>query len=165
MESVFLGIDPGMTGAIALIHGTAGLAVYDFGGGGRDLDVLQKLSMNLHLYDVRCYIERVSSRPGQGVVSVFKFGTNFGQWIGRLEALKIPYDFVTPQKWQKEVFGATPKIYKTVKGKKKIDTKAMSKAVVMQLFPDAHQYLIRKKDHNRADAILIAEYCRRFFTK
>ena len=89
--------------------------------------------------------------PQQGVVSMFKFGTNYGIWQGRLEALGIPFLFVTPQKWQREVFDSA------VKG----DRKAMSLSLARRIFPDMLEHLKRKKDDGRADALLIAEWARR----
>jgi crossover junction endodeoxyribonuclease RuvC len=89
--------------------------------------------------------------PKQGVSSSFKFGMSFGKALGILETLQVPYDLVTPHKWQKEVFDSASKQ----------DTKAMALDRARRLFPELTGSLRRKKDHNRADALLIAEYCRR----
>ncbi len=144
MSKVFIGIDPGQTGAIAFI--IAGEArVFDFDDGEALLS-LKKLWLNED--PVKAVIEKVSSMPGQGVSSTFKFGTNFGTWIGRLEALDIPFDFVTPQKWKKVMFDSMPKG----------DVKEMSRSRALRLFPQMAEYLKRKKDHGRAEALLLAQY-------
>jgi crossover junction endodeoxyribonuclease RuvC len=141
---VYIGIDPGQTGAIAfIIAGTA--RVYDFDDGDA-LSFLKKLWLADE--PTKAVIEKVGSMPGQGVSSTFKFGTNFGTWIGRLEALEIPFDFVTPQKWKKAMFDSMPKG----------DTKEMSRNRALRLFPHMAESLKRKKDHNRAEALLLAQY-------
>jgi len=89
------------------------------------------------------YIEQVHSFPGQGVSSTFKFGQNFGLWIGFLTALKIPFQFVQPLKWQ------------TAMSCKTGGDKNISKARAQELFPHL------KITHANADALLIAEYGRR----
>ncbi len=149
-DKVYIGIDPGQTGAMALIWpGDAVMIIdYDDPCGVGELRSL----WDSHEYEVVACIEKVHSMPKQGVVSSFKFGTNFGIWQGRLEILQIPYDFVTPQKWQKEMFDSMTKT----------DRKTMSLDRARRLFPEtAPKYLPLKKHHNRAEALLIAEYCRR----
>lgn len=143
---IYIGIDPGQTGAMAAIS-PEGAIVFDF-------DNSEALAfLRLNRAEVRLSaVEKVSAMPKQGVSSTFKFGTNYGIWQGRLEACGIPYILVTPQKWQKAVFDS---------GTRGKDRKAMSIAMARRLFPDLSQDLRRKKDHGRADALLIAEYCRR----
>jgi hypothetical protein len=157
MIDLYIGIDPGEKGAIAGLFGD-GLDgfVYDFESGL----ALQELKGLDALLSVCAMLERVHAFPKQGVSSVFKFGTNFGVWIGRLEALDIPYHFVAPAKWQKALFSTEPKVYKKVKGEKKIDTKKMSLNVARRLFPNFSDKLTRVKDNGRADALLIAYYFR-----
>lgn len=155
---IYIGIDPGQTGAMAVIvtdiaGSPAGFnypktVVFDYDDGNA-LSFLQEWTSPNRIW--QACLEKVHSMPKQGVSSSFKFGTNFGIWIGRLEALGIPYDFVTPQKWQKVMFDSM------TKG----DRKAMSLDRARRLFPDMSDVLKRKKDHNRAEALLIAEYCRR----
>ena len=143
---IYIGIDPGASGAIAFI-GTNEINVFDFEEG----DALGFLKYIRQGYTCKAVIEKVSSMPGQGVSSTFKFGTNFGQWIGRLEALGIPFDFVTPQKWKKAMFDSMPKG----------DMKEMSRDRAQRLFPEMAGALKRKKDHNRAEALLLAAYCKK----
>lgn len=143
---IFIGIDPGQTGAIAIIYAPGDMAVYDFDDG----DVLSELA-TISQSPCKAVLEKVSARPGEGVSSSFKFGTNFGTWIGRLEVLKIPFDFVTPQKWKKAMFDSMPKG----------NVKEMSRDRAKRIFPKMTEFLKRKKDHNRAEALLLAEYARR----
>ena len=89
-------------------------------------------------------IEKVHSMPGQGVASTFKFGMNYGQWIGILTALQIPYEMITPQKWMKH-YGSMPKD----KNERKYYIKAMAKA----LYPKSGRITLAT-----SDAILIAHY-------
>lgn len=157
---MYIGIDPGATGAMCVIIDNVPM-IFDFGNSA-GLKFLRRVSENHGLYGpVSALIERVHAMPHQGVSSMFKFGANFGQWIGRLEALLVPYDFVTPKSWQKKMFGAAPKLYHTKGGRKALDNKAMSLSTARRLFPQCQALLSRKKDHNRADALLIAEYNRR----
>lgn len=143
---IYIGIDPGQTGAMAII-GDGLEEIYDFDDG----DSMTNLRL-VSADQVKAVIEKVAAMPKQGVSSTFKFGTNFGIWIGRLEALGIPFDYVTPQKWKKEMFDSMPRSG---------DQKAMSLDRARRLFPEMRDQLKRKKDHNRADALLLAEYCRR----
>ena len=189
MNQVFLGIDPGESGALAAIENTLGsLTAYTW-----DFDDPAGLE---YLIDLRCralnphaVLEKVSAMPKQGVSSTFKFGTNYGRWMGRLEIMKIPFDLVTPRTWQKKIFDSAPVVWKWVGGtansqkgipkeardihrvpkgagsvwkfrRKTPDTKAMSLERSRRLFPQLGAMLKRKKDNGRADALLIAEFCR-----
>lgn len=98
---------------------------------------------------LKAFIENVHSMPGQGVCSVFSFGDNCGFIRGVLTALKIPYEKVTPQKWQ-QALSCNSK-----KGMTKVQHKNQTKAKAQQLWPD------RTWTHAIADAALIAEYGRR----
>jgi len=143
----YIGIDPGASGAMAIIRGRT-VIVLDFEDPSA-LSILKEI--NLIKQPCKAVIEKVASMPGQGVSSTFKFGTNFGAWIGRLEALDIPFDFVTPQKWKKAMFDSMPR---------GDDVKAMSVNRALRIYPTMADRLKRKKDHNRAEAILLAEYAR-----
>ena len=142
----FIGIDPGKTGAVAVLGRDNGeLAVHDYEDPG-GLALLKNCGLSGQPFAM---LEKVSAMPGQGVSSSFKFGANFGEWQGILKALNIPFEFVTPQKWQKGIFDSM------AKG----DRKAMSLDMARRLFPSADLRL--KKHHGRSDALLIAEYLRR----
>lgn len=95
------------------------------------------------------YIEKVSAMPGQGVTSMFSFGRNFGQWEGVIAALGCEVHYVTPQRWKKVMLADAPK------GKESARMKAL------QLFPYLADELKFKKNEGRAEALLIGEYGRR----
>jgi hypothetical protein len=142
---IWLGIDPGQTGALAILGDVK--MVFDYEDPSW-IDYLETIAQLYHHgyddVDVKAAIEKVSSMPKQGVASSFKFGTNYGIWQGILKAFQIPYIFVTPQKWQKGVFDSMPRG----------DRKAMSLDLARRIFPWAQLNL--KKHHSRADALLIA---------
>jgi len=143
----FLGIDPGATGCAALIH-DGGHDLFDWPGD--PALVVPRLADWLARFEVRlAALEKVGAMPGQGVVSMFSFGQNVGTWQGILAAMAIPYVCPRPQEWQKGI----------VDRKAGKDTKTASLATARRLFPDAD--LGRKKDHGRADALLLAWWARR----
>lgn len=151
---IYIGVDPGTTGAIAILDGSK-TSVHDFA----NMDGLGELSIIFGgITDIMefpsciAYVEKVHSMPKQGVSTTFKFGRATGRAIGWLEALGIPYEEITPTKWQKMVFDS---------GTRTGDNKADSLSMARKLFPNMLDRLNRKKDHNRADALLIAEACRR----
>ena len=135
----YMGIDPGASGGLALIS-SDGILVEKMPATPADLWLL--VSSWSELADF-CYIEKVHSMPGQGVSSTFKFGKNFGLIIGCVTAARIPHDFVPPGVWQKNLGCLT-------KGDKNV-----TKQKAQQLYPNMIV------THAIADAILIAEYCRR----
>ncbi len=144
--AAFLGIDPGASGAVALI-GDDVILVEDWPGD--PVAAADLLRSWLVAHDVKlCALERVASRPGQGVSSVFAFGTNFGVWQGLLAALSIPYVLPPPQSWQKGVIVPSDGP----------DPKSRALAVARRLFPSVD--LHRKADHGKADALLLAYHAR-----
>lgn len=138
----YLGIDPGKTGAAALIHDDGELILDWPGDVALVADHVRqwKFEFNIQL----AALEKVTARPGQGVVSMFSFGQNLGSWQGILSALSIAYLMPTPQAWQKGL----------VDRKSGDDPKSCSLATARRLFPDAELHL--KKHHGRADALLLA---------
>jgi hypothetical protein len=143
----FLGIDPGATGCAALIH-AGGHDLFDWPGDAAL--VVPRLADWLARFEIKlAALEKVGAMPGQGVVSMFSFGENCGTWKGILAAMAIPYVCPRPQEWQRGL----------VDRKAGKDTKAASLATARRLFPDAD--LGRKKDHGRADALLLAWWARR----
>ena len=95
--------------------------------------------------EIKVVIEQVSAMPGQGVTSMFNFGQSFGVIKGICAALGIPIYFVRPSKWKKHF-----NLIKT--------NKDASRTKVIEVYPEISSKLHRKKDSNRADAILIALY-------
>lgn len=145
---IYIGIDPGKDGAMAVIM-PGGVAVFPFDAGGyrNALDGLRGFRENC-----RCCLERVGAMPGQGVTSMFRFGENFGFIQGLLTAYGISYELVTPQKWKKE-FQIT-------------GDKNSSVDVCKRLFPGVSLRRTDRcrKDHDgMAEALLMAEYARRRF--
>lgn len=138
-----IGIDPGASGAIALIH--SGI-IHTVRMSETEADVAAFLIRWRELGDdmgMFGFLERVHSMPKQGVSSSFKFGASYGFLKGLLVGLRIPFEEVTPQKWQKAMGCLT-------KGDKNV-----SKQAAQRLFPQ------EKVVHATADAMLIAEFCRR----
>lgn len=101
----FIGIDPGVSGGVCAIEGLSYTVCKCPATVG---DMAEVLRPYRERKDALVVIESVHSMPGQGVASTFKFGKNFGEWLGILATLKIPYNLVTPYKWMK-FYGSYPK--------------------------------------------------------
>lgn len=138
----YAGIDPGATGALAIIDVYGNTVLVDYSD---DISLIKCALMKEKPALVA--LEHVSAMPGQGVSSMFKFGSNFGKWQGILETLGIPYVLVRPQRWQKAI------LTDTNKGDKK---KALH--FCRRLFPDAELHL--EKHIGRADALCLALYAK-----
>jgi hypothetical protein len=155
LREVFIGIDPGASGAIAIITQSCKIiGLHDWPGnekGAADLIANIKDNCKFYGYPLYAALEKVHSMPGQGVSSTFKFGTNYGIWLGILSYAEIPFRLVTPQAWQKGVIA-------------KAQDKQPCIDAACRLFPNAELWGPRggKKD-GRADALLIADWCRREF--
>lgn len=144
---IYIGIDPGKNGGIAVIKpDKVWTHVYT------EEDLLLILGYYAENKQVVCYLEHVHAMPKQGVSSTFNFGMNFGFIQGVLRAYNISYELVTPQKWKKE-FSCT-------------SNKNTSIEVCKRLFPGVNLKATDrcKKDHDgMAEALLIAEYGRRHY--
>ena len=152
---IIIGVDPGINGAISIIENKKILEVYDtptmIDGkkNKRQINSAQvssifKERLNLNK-DVIVVVEQVNAMPGQGVTSMFNFGQSFGVIKGICAALSLPIHFVRPTKWKKHF-----NLIKT--------NKDASRTKVIESYPEISSKLHRKKDSNRADAILIALY-------
>ena len=152
---IIIGVDPGINGAISIIENKKILEVYDtptmIDGkkNKRQINSAQvsnifKERLNLNK-DVIVIVEQVNAMPGQGVTSMFNFGQSFGVIKGICAALSLPIYFVRPTKWKKHF-----NLIKT--------NKDASRTKVIESYPEISSKLHRKKDSNRADAILIALY-------
>ena len=147
-----LGIDPGLSGALALLSGD-GIEVFDVPtlkarARGREVnwpEVARWVDAAGHID--HAVIEEVGSRPGQGVSSMFKFGYVAGGLRGIVSAHFIPVTLVTPQQWKREM--AVPK------------EKDGARARASELLPSHCHLFVRVKDHGRAEAALIALWGRR----
>jgi len=140
----FIGIDPGVSGAISVIDNN-GKQIAFIKNKETERDVQEFL--NSHNMAYFAVIEKVHSMPAQGVASSFKFGKSYGFLRGILVASGIPFEGVSPQKWQKVMECRTG------------GDKNVSKARAQQLFPT------EKITHATADAMLLAEYCRRLYNE
>lgn len=148
---IYIGVDPGKNGGIAKINTDTGFVkTVTFS----EESLISELE-GYFMFDkspLRCVLEKVNAMPGQGVVSMFNFGQNYGFIQGVLKAYRIPYELVTPQKWKKE-FSCT-------------SDKNTSIEVCKRLFPKVNLKATDrcKKDHDgMAEALLLAEYGRRHY--
>lgn len=143
---VYMAFDPGKDGAAAFLWSGESLVVpFD-----KTVYVDVVKSFLNKGFEARAVVEHVGAMPGQGCVSMFNFGVSFGWLQGMLEALGVPYELVRPAKWKKE-FSCT-------------SDKNTSIVVAKRLFPDVDLRRTERcmKDHDgKAEALLMAEYCRR----
>ena len=154
---LIIGIDPGITGSICFFQD------------GKIIDVVEMPNMpegkknkkqvnGAQIYyeislrikgikkeDIKVIIEQVSAMPGQGVTSMFNFGQSFGILKGICSAMQLPMYFVRPAKWKK--------YFNLINSEKDA-----SRTKAIEIFPYFSSNLSKKKDSNKADAILIASY-------
>ena len=95
--------------------------------------------------EIKVIIEQVSAMPGQGVTSMFNFGQSYGILKGICSAMQLPMYFVRPAKWKK--------YFNLINSEKDA-----SRTKAIEIFPYFSENLSKKKDPNKADAILIASY-------
>jgi len=146
---IYIGLDPGKNGGYAIISGESFVETSPY---NEQAFVAQMnfISKSYSANEIRCCLEKVGAKPGQGVTSMFTFGTGYGFLQGVLTAFEIPYQLVPPHTWKKE-FSLN-------------SDKQTSIEVCQRLFPQVR--LIRtdrcKKPHDgMAEALLMAEYARR----
>lgn len=145
---IYLGFDPGFSGAWGMVNHRGEYAgCGDMIHNGKHIltdEVMHEIVKARMGDDIEVAIELVSSRPGQGVSSTFKFGMAFGATIALAERLHCPFHFITPRIWKKALG---------------LDSdKNRSLALARDLWPDAP--ISRQKDNGRAEALLIAEWLR-----
>ncbi len=152
-----IGIDPGISGAICFFKN------------GKIIDVIEMPSMaegkknkkqvngnqlyneiklrisETDKHEVCVVVEHVTAMPGQGVTSMFNFGQSFGVIKGLCSAMQLPIHFVRPTKWKK--------YFNLINS-----SKDASRSRAIEIFPNISEKLKRKKDTNKADAILISSY-------
>ena len=152
--TAYIGIDPGQTGGLALVQDAGDLKdvcpmpAIDSEVSGFLLGQIIETWQNSTKDRLIAVIEKVSSMPGQGVASTFKFGKNYGIAIGAVHAMGLPIHFVTPQQWKK-TFSLINK------------DKDASRQKATELWPSQSTHWPRKKDNGMSDAALIAEHARR----
>ena len=152
-----IGIDPGITGSICFFEDGKIIDLIEMPNmadgkkqkkqvnGAQIYNEILLRTKNVEKKNIKVVIEHVSAMPGQGVTSMFNFGQSFGVIKGICAALKMPIYFVRPMKWKKHF-----NLIKT--------NKDASRTKVIEVYPEISSKLSRKKDSNKADAILIARY-------
>lgn len=151
---IYCGIDPGLNGAIALYDGGTGEILHAFDVPLKKVQgrkpALDYLSLVERFSDLpspgKSVIEQVGAMPGQGVSSMFRFGEAYGALTMLLAAERGDYFKVTPQKWKKTL---------KLEG---LDKEAVVRRAIDLFGESASRFLKRKKDHNRAEAMLLAYY-------
>ena len=150
-----IGIDPGLSGAIAVVQNNKVLAIYDMPvmaegkKNKRQLNSAQLVNIikeNTQGSEEKAVVvEQVNAMPGQGVTSMFNFGQTFGAIKGICAALNLPIFFVRPAKWKKH--------FELINS-----SKDSSRTKAIEMYPSLSNQLSKKKDVNKSDAILIARY-------
>lgn len=168
-----LGVDPGLTGALAVLDPTTrAVEFYDtpvlnIKSGNKMKKVMDLYALATILHgvtsgrDVMVTMEKVNAMPGMGAngerqsmgaTSAFNFGMGFGMWQGMFVALRLPFQLVHPKTWKALMMADCSK------------EKDASRLKAMQLFPEAAVGLNLKKHHGRADALLMAAFAARTYT-
>ena len=154
---LIIGIDPGISGAICFFENGKVLDAIEMPSmaegkkskrqvnGSQIYNEISKRINEVSNQDIRVVIEQVSAMPGQGVTSMFNFGQSFGILKGICSAMQLSVYFVRPTKWKK--------YFNLINSEKDA-----SRTRAIEIFPYYSSYLSRKKDSNKADAILIASY-------
>ena len=154
---LIIAIDPGFSGSICFFEDGKILDVVEMPtmtegkknkkqvNGSQIYNEISKRINQIDKKDIKVIIENVSAMPGQGVTSMFNFGQSFGILKGMCSAMQLPMYFVRPAKWKK---------YFSL-----INTeKDASRTKAIEIFPYFSSNLSKKKDSNKADAILIASF-------
>tara|TARA_R100000655_G_scaffold75875_1_gene114826 strand:+ start:803 stop:1258 length:456 start_codon:yes stop_codon:yes gene_type:complete len=146
-EPYYIGVDPGKSGSICAVSsdGHAWVVIKT----DKPYEKIWNKLLWYGIHECEAVVESVNAMPGQGVASTFKFGESFGMLLGLMTATGIPFEKVRPAIWCKE-FGL-----KRGEGESNTDWKNRHKQLAQELFPDIDV------THATADALLIAEYCRR----
>ena len=149
------GIDPGLSGAIAVLENEVVLDIIDLpvmAEGKKNKRQLnsaqlsQYMSKNVeNIHKTSVVVEQVNAMPGQGVTSMFNFGQTFGAIKGISATLKLPIYFVRPSKWKKH--------FDLINS-----SKDASRTKAIEIYPSLAEKLSKKKDVNKSDAILIARF-------
>tara|TARA_Y100000817_G_scaffold38072_1_gene26197 strand:+ start:828 stop:1322 length:495 start_codon:yes stop_codon:yes gene_type:complete len=154
---LIIGIDPGISGSICFFEDGKILEVVEMPtmtegkknkrqvNGSQIYNEIFNRIKKIDKRDIRVIIEQVSAMPGQGVTSMFNFGQSFGILKGICSAMQIPMYFVRPAKWKK--------YFNLINSEKDA-----SRTKAIEIFPYFSSNLSKKKDSNKADAILIASY-------
>ena len=154
---LIIGIDPGISGSICFLEDGKILDVVEMPtmaegkknkrqvNGSQIYNEISKRIHKIEKQNIRVVIEQVSAMPGQGVTSMFNFGQSFGILKGICSAMLLPMYFVRPAKWKK--------YFSLINSEKDA-----SRTRAIEMFPQFSSQLSKKKDSNKADAILIASF-------
>ena len=154
---LIIGIDPGISGSICFLQDGKILDVIEMPtmtegkknkkqvNGSQIYNEICKRIDKIEKQEIRIVIEQVSAMPGQGVTSMFNFGQSFGILKGISSAMQLPMYFVRPAKWKK--------YFNLINSEKDA-----SRTRAIEIFPYFSSQLSKKKDSNKADAILIASF-------
>ena len=154
---LIIGIDPGISGSICFFEDGKILDVIEMPtmtegkknkkqvNGSQIFNEILQRTKKLDRKDIKVIIEQVSAMPGQGVTSMFNFGQSFGILKGICSAMQLPMYFVRPAKWKK--------YFNLINSEKDA-----SRTRAIEIFPYFSSQLSKKKDSNKADAILIASF-------
>ena len=154
---LIIGIDPGISGSICFLKDGKILDVIEMPtmtegkknkrqvNGSQIYNEILKRINEAENQEIRVVIEQVSAMPGQGVTSMFNFGQSFGILKGLCSAMQLPMYFVRPAKWKK--------YFNLINSEKDA-----SRTRAIEIFPYFSSQLSKKKDSNKADAILIASF-------
>ena len=154
---LIIGIDPGISGSICFFNDGKIIDVVEMPtmiegkknkkqvNGAQIFNEISAKIKELEKKDIKIVIEQVSAMPGQGVTSMFNFGQSYGILKGICSAMQLPMYFVRPAKWKK--------YFNLINSEKDA-----SRTRAIEIFPYFSSELSRKKDSNKADAILLASF-------
>jgi crossover junction endodeoxyribonuclease RuvC len=154
---LIIGIDPGISGSICFFQDGKIMDVVEMPtmiegkknkkqvNGSQIFNEILERIRNIDKKDIKVVIEQVSAMPGQGVTSMFNFGQSYGILKGICSAMQLSMYFVRPAKWKK--------YFNLINSEKDA-----SRTRAIEIFPYFSTQLSRKKDNNKADAILIASF-------
>ena len=154
---LIIGIDPGISGSICFFQDGKIVDVVEMPtmiegkknkkqvNGSQIFNEISEKIKKLDKKEIKVVIEQVSAMPGQGVTSMFNFGQSFGILKGICSSMQLPMYFVRPAKWKK--------YFNLINSEKDA-----SRTRAIEIFPYFSGQLSRKKDSNKADAILIASF-------
>lgn len=159
MFELYVGVDPGASGALAFYHtGQDAFSVEDMPyavaklASGKKRKLIDSTALHLMIEDhasdggrINAFVEKVSAMPGQGVTSMFSFGRAVGVLDGVFGAMGVGPVWITPQEWQRHfnLLGSD---------------KAEHRERAGDAWPDYRHLFARKKDDGRADAALLLHY-------
>ena len=161
---LIIGIDPGISGSICFFQDGVIKDVLEMPtmidgkknkkqvNGSQIFNEILEKTKNIDKKNIKVVIEHVTAMPGQGVTSMFNFGQSFGILKGICSAMQLSVYFVRPAKWKK--------YFNLINSEKDA-----SRTRAIEIFPYYSSHLSRKKDSNKADAILIASYFFETFKK